>query len=248
MDIKDRTAFQTKNWSNFCHYHLGDWYGNWYRYSSSGNLVEQFKCIRSFKLNPSSSEVNQENHYTYTSGTTETKIFPPHTIDTKALFLDNAFSFGSTQAKIGSKFGFETTLKSGNRRVGVAGIYSHTLTLERVTIIIEQLNEFPIEQKKLIKNQESNWQGMRQIVTSELEILSEESIIWYPLYGSKENYLTINHLEDILVTCPKEVTGQEEFNLVVNWQINSVSLLRASRVFKNLSYMSFICEDFKQTV
>ena len=80
-----------------------------HHHSPDGEVTDSFQCIRSFHLNQEGNEINHQNHYIYADGKKETKTFGPYKKpDTRALFLDNSFSWGSILVLAESRFGFET--------------------------------------------------------------------------------------------------------------------------------------------
>lgn len=110
-----------QNWNNFCQYHMGDWHGNWKRYGLKGEVIDSFRCFRSLDKNINDGEINHQNYYTYADGKTELKNFGPYKEPiTKALFLDNSFSWGSTTVEPNLSFGFETGFRYEDRRASAA--------------------------------------------------------------------------------------------------------------------------------
>lgn len=252
MNIDNITNARLQNWNNFCQYHLGDWHGVWTRYSASGEIIESFKCIRSFHLSSISSQVNQENSYTYADGRTEKKTFPPHDRDTtKALFLDNSFSFGSTKVESNAVFGFETALKSEDRRISAAVIYDKSSKLQRLTVIVEQLASFPSETIDFAANavtmDKSTWQGTQRLITSDLIRSSPKSTKWKKIEDLGDDYLLILHPGGVSVSCPRQLKSEKEFMLVVDWRVNNTLSKRGIRYFDTLGFTSFILEVFTQT-
>ncbi|WP_430794846.1 DUF3598 family protein [Trichormus azollae] len=66
------------------------------------------------------------------------KTFGPYKKPTiRALFLDNSFTAGSPELKIGSIFGSDTRFRYENRRAESIAIYDASSNLQKVTFIDE---------------------------------------------------------------------------------------------------------------
>ncbi|MBA3923755.1 MAG: DUF3598 family protein, partial [Nostocaceae cyanobacterium] len=129
---------QLQNWDNFCRYYSDDLYGTWSRYSAEGELIESFKCIRSFHALDDGSEISHQNHYIYADGKRESKTFNPYKKPiTQGLFLDDCFSWGNTKVEIGKPFFFDTCLRNEDYRASAIARYDETGKLQRMTVLSE---------------------------------------------------------------------------------------------------------------
>ncbi len=94
-----------QNWHNFCQHHAGNWHGTWTTYSPTGKVIKFLKCIRSFQVKENGSKIEHQNHYIYADDKQETKTFgPDKKPTTRALFLDQSFSWGSQQVELEARF------------------------------------------------------------------------------------------------------------------------------------------------
>ncbi|NEQ12200.1 MAG: DUF3598 family protein [Moorea sp. SIO4E2] len=172
-----------QNWNKFCQYYSGDLYGIWTRYSSAGEVIESWRCIRSFRPTADCSKIHQQNHYTYANDKTETKIFGPYKQPiTTGLFLDNGFSWGSTNVKSGSTFFSDICLRYENSRATAIAKYDESGSLKRFTVFPEHLGHFvnvpaipPTHQIS------SDWQGTLQTITPDWQISPPVVSSWQPL-------------------------------------------------------------------
>ncbi|MBD2430102.1 MULTISPECIES: DUF3598 family protein [Fischerella] len=246
----DNTAAQLQNWDNFCRYHANrDWYGTWTKYSTDGEKIESFNCIRSFKINADGSEIYHQNHYTYADGTKETKIFGPYQKPiTRALFLDNSFSWGSQKIELGTNFGFETGLSYEDRRTSVVIMYDEAGNLERIVVIPENLISFPETPTPLLgkKSIESphTWKGTAKTITPDWIVSSPVDISWNQLENLGDNFLTLHFCDGISVTCPPKIVTTQTFFAVLEWQVNPNLLIRASRNYDSYDFTNFTLQTF----
>ncbi|TBR57972.1 hypothetical protein B4U84_18640 [Westiellopsis prolifica IICB1] len=246
----DNTAAQIQNWDNFCRYHVNrDWYGTWTRYSADGQIIESFHCIRSFKNSADGNQIFHQNHYTYADGTKETKTFGPYQKPiTRALFLDNAFSWGSSKLESGSNFGFETGLSYEDRRAGVVIMYDEAGDLEKIVVIPENLTSFPETptpafQKESIESID-NWKGTAKTMTPDWIVSSPVDIYWSQLEKLGNCFQTLYFCDGISITCPPKISLIQDFFAVVDWQINPSLLLRAIRNYDSCDFINFTLQTF----
>ncbi|MDJ0697629.1 DUF3598 family protein [Mastigocoleus sp. MO_188.B34] len=68
MQLKER------NWQNFIANHMRDWHGIWTRYSPTGEIMESFQSLRSFRSNPEKTIIHQSNRHIYADGKIEKKL------------------------------------------------------------------------------------------------------------------------------------------------------------------------------
>ncbi|MBF1989301.1 DUF3598 family protein [Fischerella thermalis] len=246
----NNTAAQLQNWDNFCRHHANrDWYGTWTRYSAEVEIIESFNCIRSFKISADGSEIYHQNHYTYADGTKETKTFGPYKKPiTRALFLDNSFSWGSHKIELGSNFGFETGLSYEDRRAGVVIMYDEAGNLERIVVIPENLTSFPEtptppSTKKSIES-DQNWKGTAKTITPDCIVSSPVDIYWEQLEKLGDNFRTLHFCDGISVTFPPKIVTTQKFFAAVEWQVNPNLLMRAIRNYDSCDFTSFTLQTF----
>ncbi|MGJ5673951.1 MAG: DUF3598 family protein [Nostochopsis sp.] len=246
----DNTAGQLQNWDNFCRYHVNrDWYGTWTRYSANGQIIESFHCIRSFKNSADGNEIYHQNHYTYADGTKETKTFGPYQKPiTRALFLDNAFSWGSSKIESGSNLAFETGLSYEDRRAGVVIQYDQAGNLEKIVVIPENLTSFPETPTSGFKKESieciDNWKGTAKSMTPDWIVSSLVEISWSQLEKLGDNFQTLHFCDGISVTCPPKISLTKNFFAVVEWQVNPSLLLRAIRNYDSCDFSNFALQTF----
>ena len=137
------STWQIDNWYRFAENHHGDWYGTWFSYSPSAEVNKVFRCIRSFHLSEKDWVINHQNHYIYSDGQQETKHFGPYPQPVvKSLFLENSFSWGSSEVKAGESFAFETGFRFQTKRSSLAAVYNNDGNLEKAVAIAETLDNF----------------------------------------------------------------------------------------------------------
>lgn len=249
MNASGKIAEQSQlcNWESFCRYHaIGDWHGVWTRYDSDKKIIESFKCIRSFRQNVDSTEVNHENYYTYNEGRKETKTFEPYKKpNVKGIFINNSFSWGSKKVELNSAFGFETGFKFEKKGVSVAVIYDQSSKLQRITVIVENLGDLNHKSNlDLATYDKSEWQGTRFATTPELIKLPSEVTSWRRIEDLGNDYFTLHHSDKLSVSCPQELKIEKEFILIVDWQVNPTLLQRGTRCFDTSGFKSFNLENF----
>lgn len=55
---------QLQNWNNFCRYHaVGNWHGNWIKYSSEGKIIQSFRAIRSLHSSTDGNQIGVQPGY-----------------------------------------------------------------------------------------------------------------------------------------------------------------------------------------
>lgn len=245
----DARSPQLQNWNNFCRYHADDWYGTWSRYTPDGQLIEFFQCVRSFHLSEDGSEIHHQNHYTYADGKTETKTFGPYKKPfTRALFLDNSFSWGSTKVESGSNFGFETGFRFEDRRLSVAVVYDDGGG-QKIVVIPENLTTFPEKPTPTsAKEFSSDWEGTGKTMTPDWIVSSPIPTSWNRLDNLGEDYLTLHFSDGISICCPQKIETGKEFFAAVDWQVNPALLLRGIRKYDNSGFTSFTLETFSLNV
>lgn len=238
---------QLQNWDNFCRYHAtGNWYGIWTRYSPEGEVIKSFKGIRSLQASEDGSEINHHNYYTYADGKSESKTFGPYKKpNTKALFLDNSFSWGSTNMEPGSNFGFETGFRYEDQRASVAVLYDGSGSLQTMTTIPEYLASFAGEPSRPPVNGISgNWQGTLKTITPDLIVSPPVATSWKRLEDLGENYLTLYFPDGISLSCPRQLEREKKFFMAIDWRVNSTLLQRGIRNYKSSGFTGFTLELF----
>ncbi|MBF2008644.1 MAG: DUF3598 family protein [Chlorogloeopsis fritschii C42_A2020_084] len=243
---------QLENWDNFCRHHANnDWYGTWTRYDSDGQIIESFHCIRSFKISPDASEIYHQNHYTYADGKKETKTFGPyHKPITRALFLDNSFSWGSTEIEIGSNFGFETGFRYEDRRASVASLYDSAGSLEKIVVIPETLTNFPEKPNSPLSEKDipNNWRGTGKTMTPDWIVSPASETSWHRLENIGSDYLILHFFDGISISCPRNIHPGKDLFVSVDWQINSNLLQRGIRNYDASGFTNFKLETFNLAI
>ncbi|NEO15355.1 MULTISPECIES: DUF3598 family protein [unclassified Moorena] len=236
-----------QNWKKFCRYYSGDLYGIWTRYSTTGDVIESWRCIRSFRPTADCREIHQQNHYTYASGNTETKTFGPYKQPiTTGLFLDNGFSWGSTKVKSGSTFFSDICLRSENSRATAIAKYDESGSLKRFTVFPEHLGHFVNVATLPPAHQiSSDWQGTVQTITPDWQISAPIVTSWQPLDDLPEDYLRLHFTNGISISCPAQVESGKAFFVAVDWLVNQTLLQRGTRHYDQSGFTSFTVEVFR---
>ncbi|NEO37311.1 MAG: DUF3598 family protein [Moorea sp. SIOASIH] len=236
-----------QNWKKFCQYYSGDLYGIWTRYSRAGEVIESWRCIRSFRPTAEGSEIHQQNHYTYASGKTETKTFGPYKQPiTTGLFLDNGFSWGSSTVKSGSTFFSDICLRYENSRATAIAKYDESGSLKRFTVFPEHLGHFVNVPALPPPHQiSSDWQGTLQTITPDWQISPPLVTSWQPLDDLPKDYLRLHFTNSISISCPAQVESGKEFFVAVDWLVNQTLWQRGTRHYDRSGFTSFTLEVFR---
>ena len=238
---------QLQNWENFFQYHaIGDWHGNWTRYSPEGKTLEGFKCVRCFQVSEDGSEVTHQNHYTYADGKTETKIFGPYQKPvTTALFLENSFFWGSARVEAASIFGFEIGFKYENSGASAAVMYDNSGNLERITIISEELGAFPSKPLHPPTSKlKSDLKGILKSMTDDLITSAPEVSLWKSLEDLGDDYQSLHFSDGVSISCPRQVFSGKAMLLAMDWWANPALLQRGIRYFDQSGSTNFTLENF----
>lgn len=240
------STWQIDNWYRFAENHHGDWYGTWLRYSPSAEVNQVFRCIRSFHFSEKDRLINHQNHYIYSDGRQETKHFGPYPLPVvKSLFLENSFSWGSSEVKAGESFGFETGFRFQAKRSSLATVYDDSGHLEKVVVIAENLNDFAetpdFPSSETISHQ---WKGSSIRMIPDFKVSSAVESTWQPLSDINNDYLTLRLTNGLSLHCPSQVTPEKEFVLAVDWLVNPNLLHRGIRHFNRTGFTAFTLEVF----
>jgi Domain of unknown function (DUF3598) len=233
---------QVQNWERFCSYTANsDWHGIWNRYAADGQITETLQAIRSFKIAEDGGEIHHQNHYIYADGKQETKTFGPYKRPIiRALALDNSLCASSPNLKPGSIFGCEIGFKHENRRIEVIAIYSDRGSLQRMTIIREQLENMPeIATISPVKELGINWQGTSKTITSDWIVSSSVATSFYPIADLVNDYQQLDFADGITIYCPRTIDGKQEFFYAVDWAVNENLLLRGICNYYNSAFSNF---------
>jgi len=246
VDQSAMAIAQLQNWENFCQYHLGDWYGNWTKYSPRGETLESFQCVRSFHLSEDGTQIDHQNRYIYADGKSEAEVFGPYKKPiTRALFLENSFSWGSTMIKPGAYFGFETGFRFEGRRASAVAMFDETGELQQLTIISEHLGSFTKELPLFSADSlAGNWQGIHKTMTPNWRVSSGGATTWKHLGQLAEEYLTLNFADGLSFSSPQQAKPEKEFFLAVDWLISPTLLQRVIRHFVKSGFTNFTLQTF----
>ncbi|MGL5878243.1 MAG: DUF3598 family protein [Xenococcaceae cyanobacterium] len=237
-----------KNWDNFCEYHMGDWHGVWNTYNAERELLKSFKCIRSLHVNADRTQIDHQNHYIYSKDETETKTFGPYKKSKlNALFLNNSFSWGSTEIKFEPVFGFETGFRYKDRRAS-AGILYDASGLQKITIIPEHLESFPEKPERSPTPQQCDrFLGIQQQIKSDFQVSSPVETAWQPLETLAENNFTLHFDEGISISCPLKLETEEKFCFAIDWKIDNKTTHRGIRRFDSADFTNFSLTTYQNS-
>ena len=241
---------QLQNWDNFCKYHVNcDWYGVWTKYSPDGQVIDSFQCIRSFHLNQNGSEIKHQNHYIYPDGKKETRNFGPYKKpDTRALFLDNSFSWGSIIVVEESRFGFKTGFRYEDKRVSAVVIYNETGNLQEITVISEVLKGISEESNVISPEQFSGiWKGKAKTINPNWIVSFPVETIYNQLENNADDYLNLHFPEGVYVNCPSQVEPEKDFVAVVDWLINPNLLQSGIRKYDSSGFTDFTLAELSRS-
>jgi Domain of unknown function (DUF3598) len=177
------------NWEHFCRYHVGDWHGTWTRYSCAGVALEAFRCIRSFRVNTGESVLTHQNHYSYADGRRETKTFGPYTPSTtRALFIDQSFSWGSPSEDVEAPFFFETGFRWTDRRMSCVVQYTASGLWQPFVVIMEHLGRFADGPPSTpVPAWTHGDHGTRQTMMPDMHVSAPATIPWQRLEANGED-------------------------------------------------------------
>lgn len=240
------SSWQIDNWNRFAKNHHGDWYGTWFCYSPSAEVDEIFRCIRSFHLSKNKQVINHQNHYIYSDGREETKHFGPYPQpNVRSLFLNNSFSWGSSEVKAGESFFFETGFRFQTKRTSLGTVYSDDGNLEKTVAIAENLDNFAEVPNFSPPEAIGHWKGKITRMTPDFKILPVAESIWKPLSDLNNNYLTLFLTNGISLHCPPQIMPEKEFVLAVDWLVHPNLLHRGIRHFDRTGFTTFTLEVFE---
>ncbi|MEM1393426.1 MAG: DUF3598 family protein [Cyanobacteria bacterium P01_D01_bin.116] len=241
---------QLQNWDNFCKYHVNhDWYGVWTKYLPDGEVTDSFQCIRSFHLNQEGNEINHQNHYIYADGKKETKTFGPYKKpDTRALFLDNSFSWGSILVLAESRFGFETGFRYEDKRLSTVVIYNESGNLQEITVISEVLQGSSQENNLISQDNFSGlWEGTAKTINPNYVVSSPVHTTYKQLKKSHDNYLNLFFPEGVSINCPMLVEAETNVVAGVDWLINPNLLQSGIRNYDASGFIGFTFAEFNRS-
>ena len=222
-----------KNWENFYQHHLGDWHGTWNVYTSDGDQVDSFRCIRSFR-SASDELVHHRNHYFYANGQEKTETFGPYVKpEMRGTYLNNSFSWGTKE--VSDKFAFETGFSCKNNRASLVAIYAQG-TLSQIITIVEHLNEFEDFSTFQVP---VNLEGKSESISPDLVVSTEKKPTWQPLAEK----LTLSFPGNLAFSCPRELTPSP-FDLSVDWLALPNTLYRGIRTFDSMKLKKFTLQTF----
>ena len=228
------------NWERFCRYHVGDWHGIWTRYSCAGVALASFRCIRSFHVNPDASVLTHQNHYAYADGRRETKTFGPYTPSTtRALFIDQGFSWGSLSADVETPFFFETGFRWADRRMSCVVQYNVSDLWQPFLVIMEHLGCFA---DGLPSTPVPAWthgaDGTRQTMTPDMHVSAPATMPWKRLDDLDEHYLTCRLPEGVAISVPRRLEPGTPLCGIVEWAVDGM-VQRGIRVYDSTGFAHF---------
>ena len=228
------------NWERFCRYHVGDWHGIWTRYSCAGVALASFRCIRSFHVNTDASVLTHQNHYSYADGRRETKTFGPYTPSTtRALFIDQGFSWGSPSADVEAPFFFETGFRWADRRMSCVVQYNVSDLWQPFLVIMEHLGCFA---DGLPSTPVPAWthgaDGTRQTMTPDMHVSAPATMPWKRLDDLDEHYLTCRLPEGVAISVPRRREPGTPFCGIVEWAVDGM-VQRGIRVYDSTGFAHF---------
>lgn len=250
--LMSQQEHQIQNWNTFFKYHVHDWHGIVTRYSPEGEIIESFKCIRTFDASSDGNEYVQKNHHIYEDEKSETiKFGVKKKPITKALYIENSFSWCSGENGNFTNFRFEIGFRHQNRRATAGSVYKNK-TLEHIFIIHEYLDSYSPEKSflpKVDKNNNSweNWVGQLKGISSDLIIFNKSEIKWETLENiSNENNIILYSPEGISITSPSSLEAKIDFHLTVDWLVEPTLRLRGSRYYENSTFSKAEFIEFNQ--
>lgn len=240
-------ALIQQNWRNFCQHHaIGDWHGTWTFYSSEGQIVNSFQCIRSLHVSSDGNEITHQNHYLYDGNDRQTQTFGPYQPATaRAIYLENSFSWGSKIIEPNSSFLFETGFRDKDRRASVVVTYQEDGKLHEILTIVEHLGSFvdlSSHFSKIYKN--ISQIGIIQSITPDLITSPPQATQLKTLEDLSESHVCLHFREGISISCPLQLEYEKESFFVVDWLVNPKRLYRGIRYFNSRKFSTFSLETF----
>ena len=241
---------QIQNWDNFCRYHTGDWHGSWTIYYGNGELTDSFKCVRSLHANFDSSEINHQNYRIHADGRREPTLVKTYNKpNTKALYLNNSFSWGFTTLEPGSPVFFETGFRHGDRRASAVVVYDENSNFKQVIIISEHLGSFAEEPIHPLVNELScKWIGTLTKIMPDWIVPPAVASSWKQLKELGEDYLAQLYPDGVSVSSPRHLESGHEFVFAVDWLVNPTLLYRGTRHFNASGFTSFTLQTFTPAI
>lgn len=259
MQLKER------NWQNFIANHMRDWHGIWTRYSPTGEVIESFQSLRSFRSNPEKTIIYQTNRHIYADGKIEEKnwqskkqdkvltdgiVHPAFPLMRSLFFEQGAAAWSAKKLETGSLFQpAEFFFKHEDIRHSVAIIYDSNGNLMRMASIREDAVDFPSKywskEINLLphRNLTGNWQGTSVTMTPNLK-LSEPipTQLKWPLSGNKMFFFP----DGISLSCPNKVNIGNSFTITANWLVTDSQLQQLSVKYDKEGFYSGLIFELLQ--
>lgn len=239
-----------KNWENCCKYQAGSWHGTWTTYSPSLEILKVVNVITSLELNPEETEIHHINYYTYADGTKEEQDYGRYTQDNcrASLFLENTFSWGIQQLEAGSRLVMEIGFRHENQRTRFVTAYDESHTLQRMTVIREQLSVPPSEPAQpTVENLSGVWQGNSVSITPDLQVSEAIPIQWQGFDSLGEQNQVLFFPDGISLSCPLQLEIGETLAIAVGWLLNSTEHQRVIRQYdQHGNFTSMALETLKR--
>ncbi len=223
------------NWKNFTEQHLYDWHGIWTTYTSTGDVQDSFKSLRSFRSNPEKTEVFHTNRYFYTDGKVEEKKwhlkkqeFSQENGSISFFFEQGAFGWLGKQLQSNSMLPMELLFKYEHLRHSVIIVYDQKGNLSKIINIREDSQGFPsshwsrdLEQLSQ-RDLQGNWEGTAiNFIAPDLQvsepIKTQFSWVW-------ESHKAFFLPDGVSISCPTQVSVGTPFTCVANWLINKTQM------------------------
>lgn len=104
---------------------------------------------------------------------------------------------------------FETGFRYEDRRVSAVAVYVNSGQLQHLVIIPEHLGRF--EENLSLPMSSSNWRGKLRTITPDFIVSPFEETPHKWLDSLCEDYLTLNFVSGVSVSCPRQIESQKKF-------------------------------------
>jgi hypothetical protein len=198
------------------------------------------------RVSSDGNEIQHQNQYILPDGTTKTENFGPYKKPvTRALYLNNGFSWGTLQIEPNSSFWFEIGFRHENKRAGIVVVYEDNKKLSQIIIIPEHLGSFASENSRpTIQLLDRHWQGFSQSMTSNLEVSFPEKILPKNFENLPDDYLIFHFTEGISLCCPPQIESQKDYSFILDWQVNPELVYRGIRNYDLTEFKAFTLQTF----
>ena len=255
QQVDTTTQRSDRNWHAFWRHHLGEWRGQWTRYSPSGDVRESFASTRRFTADPGRTAGMQTNRYRYGDGRSIEKTWS-YTLQNHSLADGFAHPAGGRMRGLALDNGaaawliptlqphevapFELFLKRGDSRHSVGVIYGADGTLQRTASIRETRgNQSETIWTNNVEHGEpwhpiGRWQGVTRQLHADLTLGPVQRSEWQWVNTDQTTHF---FPDGIILRCPDQRIPGQSFAIEVIWRLNAGELQTITAQYDNKAHL-----------